>query len=113
MIAADTRPATADELITVTAARRLRRGQACFVGLGLPSAAAMLARATSAPGLVLIYESGVLGAKPTYVPLSVADAMLAKTAVDVVSVPELFNYWLQPGRIAGSESASRTRSSCR
>jgi glutaconate CoA-transferase, subunit B len=88
-----------DDAITVAAARLLRPGQVCFVGIGLPSAAAMLARATTAPDLVLVYESGVLGAKPTYVPLSVADAILAKTAVDVVSVPELFNYWLQPGRI--------------
>lgn len=88
-----------DDAITVAAARLLRAGQVCFVGIGLPSAAAMLARATTAPDLVLVYESGVLGAKPTYVPLSVADAILAKTAVDVVSVPELFNYWLQPGRI--------------
>jgi glutaconate CoA-transferase subunit B len=88
-----------DDAITVAAARRLRPGQVCFVGIGLPSAAAMLARATTAPDLVLVYESGVLGAKPTYVPLSVADGILAKTAVDVVSVPELFNYWLQPGRI--------------
>jgi glutaconate CoA-transferase subunit B len=88
-----------DELITVATARRLRPGQICFVGIGLPSAAAMLARATSAPDLVLVYESGVLGAKPIYVPLSVADGILARTAVDVVGVPELFNYWLQPGRI--------------
>jgi glutaconate CoA-transferase subunit B len=88
-----------DDAITVAAARRLRNGQICFVGVGLPSVAAMLARATTAPDLVMVYESGVLGAKPTYVPLSVADAILAKTAVDVVSVPELFNYWLQPGRI--------------
>jgi glutaconate CoA-transferase subunit B len=89
----------ADEAIVVATARRLKPNQVCFVGIGLPSAAAMLARATGAPGLVLVYESGVLGAKPTYVPLSVADGILAKTAVSVVSVAELFNYWLQPGRI--------------
>jgi glutaconate CoA-transferase subunit B len=88
-----------DELIAAATARRLRPRQICFVGIGLPSAAAMLARATNAPALVLIYESGLLGAKPTYLPLSVADGILAKTALDVVSVPELFNYWLQPGRI--------------
>jgi glutaconate CoA-transferase subunit B len=89
----------ADDAIVVATARRLKPNQICFVGIGLPSAAAMLARATVAPGLVLVYESGVLGAKPTYVPLSVADGILAKTAVSVVSVPELFNYWLQSGRI--------------
>jgi glutaconate CoA-transferase subunit B len=92
-------PASPDELIVVATARRLKPRQIAFVGIGLPSAAAMLARATNAADLVLVYESGVLGAKPTYVPLSVADGILAKTAVDVVSVPELFNYWLQPGRI--------------
>jgi glutaconate CoA-transferase subunit B len=89
----------ADDAIVIATARRLKPKQICFVGIGLPSAAAMLARATGAPGLVLVYESGVLGARPTYVPLSVADGILAKTAVSVVSVPELFNYWLQPGRI--------------
>lgn len=94
-----TEPASADELIIVAAAGRLKRSDICFVGIGLPSAAAMLARATTAPDLVLVYESGVLGAKPTYVPLSVADPILARTATGVVSVPELFNYWLQPGRI--------------
>jgi glutaconate CoA-transferase subunit B len=92
-------PIDADDAIVIATARRLQPNQICFVGIGLPSAAAMLARATGAPGLVLVYESGVLGAKPTYVPLSVADGILAKTAVSVVSVPELFNYWLQSGRI--------------
>ena len=90
---------TADEMMTVAAARALRDGMTCFVGIGLPSAAANLARATHAPGLVLIYESGTIGAKPTELPLSVGDGILAETADAVVSVPEVFNYWLQPGRI--------------
>ena len=90
---------TADEMMTVTAARALRDGMTCFVGIGLPSAAANLARATHAPSLVLIYESGTLGAKPDRLPLSIGDGMLAETADAVVSVPEIFNYWLQPGRI--------------
>jgi glutaconate CoA-transferase subunit B len=72
----------------------------CFVGIGLPSAAANLARATHAPNLVLIYESGTIGAKPGHLPLSIGDGILAETADAVVSVPEIFNYWLQPGRIA-------------
>ena len=91
---------TSDEMMTVTAARTLRDGMTCFVGIGLPSEAANLARATHAPGLVLIYESGTLGAKPSALPLSIGDGMLAETADSVVSVPEVFNYWLQPGRIA-------------
>ncbi len=90
---------TADEMMTVSAARALRDGVTCFVGIGLPSAAANLARATHAPGLVLIYESGTIGAKPTRLPLSIGDGILAETADTVVSVPEIFNYWLQPGRI--------------
>jgi glutaconate CoA-transferase, subunit B len=90
---------TADEMMTVEAARRLHSGQSCFVGIGLPSTAANLARATHAPGLTLIYESGCIGAKPTRLPLSIGDGILADTADAVVSVPEVFNYWLQPGRI--------------
>jgi glutaconate CoA-transferase subunit B len=90
---------TADEMMTVTAARTLRDGMTCFVGIGLPSEAANLARATHAPGLVLIYESGTIGAKPAALPLSIGDGILAQTADAVVSVPEIFNYWLQPGRI--------------
>ena len=90
---------TADEMMTVAASRVLREGMTCFVGIGLPSAAANLARATHAPGLVLIYESGTIGAKPSELPLSIGDGMLAETADAVVSVPEIFNYWLQPGRI--------------
>jgi len=90
---------TADEMMTACAARALRDGMTCFVGIGLPSAAANLARATHAPGLVLIYESGTIGAKPGWLPLSIGDGVLAETAGAVVSVPEIFNYWLQPGRI--------------
>jgi glutaconate CoA-transferase subunit B len=90
---------SADEMMTVAASRALRDGTTCFVGIGLPSTAANLARATHAPGLVLVYESGTIGAKPDRLPLSIGDGILADTADSVVSVPELFNYWLQPGRI--------------
>jgi glutaconate CoA-transferase, subunit B len=90
---------TSDEMMTVAAARALTDGSSCFVGIGLPSAAANLARATHAPNLVLIYESGAIGAKPDRLPLSIGDGILAETADAVISVPEIFNYWLQPGRI--------------
>jgi glutaconate CoA-transferase, subunit B len=90
---------TADEMMAVAAARRLRDGTVCFVGIGLPSKAANLARATHAPGCVLVYESGTIGAKPLYLPLSIGDGELAETADTVVSVPEIFAYWLQAGRI--------------
>ena len=90
---------TADEMMTVAAARQLGSGTVCLVGIGLPSTAANLARMTHAPNVVLIYESGTLGAKPDRLPLSIGDGILADSADTVVSVPEVFNYWLQPGRI--------------
>ena len=90
---------TAAEMMAVAAARRLHDGTVCFVGIGLPSRAANLARATHAPGCVLIYESGTIGAKPRHLPLSIGDGELAETADAVVSVPEIFGYWLQGGRI--------------
>ncbi|MEV7553453.1 CoA-transferase subunit beta [Amycolatopsis sp. NPDC089917] len=90
---------TSDEMMSVAAARALGDGMSCFVGIGLPSTAANLARRGHAPNLTLIYESGCLGAKPARLPLSIGDGELADTADAVVSVPEVFNYWLQPGRI--------------
>ncbi len=88
-----------DDQMTVAASRALADGAVCFVGIGLPSTAANLARRTHAPELVLVYESGTIGAKPTRLPLSIGDGELAETADAVVSVPEIFNYWLQGGRI--------------
>ena len=90
---------TAEEMMAVAAARRLRDDVTCFVGIGSPSRAANLARRTHAPGCVLIYESGTIGAKPKHLPLSIGDGELAETADAVVSVPEIFAYWLQGGRI--------------
>ena len=85
--------------MTVAAARKLSNGTVCFVGIGLPSAAANLARLTHAPEAILIYESGTIGAKPDVLPLSIGDGELADTADTVVSVPEIFRYWLQAGRV--------------
>lgn len=90
---------TADEMMVVTASRSLRDGDVCFVGIGMPSTAANLARRTHAPNVVLVYESGTLGAKPDRLPLSIGDGILADTADSVIGVPEVFNYWLQAGRI--------------
>jgi glutaconate CoA-transferase subunit B len=90
---------SSDEMMAVEAARRLDDGTVCFVGIGLPSTAANLARRTHAPDCVLVYESGTIGAKPTELPLSIGDGELAETADAVVSVPEMFAYWLQGGRI--------------
>jgi len=90
---------TADEMMIVTASRSLRDGDVCFVGIGQPSTAANLARRTHAPDLVLIYESGTLGAKPDRLPLSIGDGVLAEHADAVIGIPEVFNYWLQAGRV--------------
>jgi glutaconate CoA-transferase, subunit B len=90
---------TPDEMMAVEASRRLADGMVCFVGIGLPSLAANLARRTHAPGCVLVYESGTIGSKPEELPLSIGDGELAETADAVVSVPEMFAYWLQGGRI--------------
>ncbi len=90
---------TRDELMIIEAARQLRDGVSCFVGIGMPSTAANVARLTHARDIVLIYESGCIGAKPGVLPLSIGDQELAETADAVVSVPEIFTYWLQGGRI--------------
>lgn len=89
----------AAQMMEVAASRVLRGRGTCFVGIGAPSTAANLARATHTPDLTLIYESGCIGAKPTRLPLSIGDGELAETADAVVPVPEMFAYWLQPGRI--------------
>src|SRR5260370_12502448 len=90
---------TTNEIMTIAAARLLKNGAVCFVGIGLPSTAANLARLTHAPDIVLIYESGPIGAKPPVLPLSIADGNLADTAATVASTPQMFRYWLQGGRV--------------
>ena len=92
-------PYTADEMMTVAAARLLQAGQVCFVGIGTPSAAANLARLTHAPDIVLVYESGTIGVAPEVLPLSIGDGELAETATALVSLPEVFAWWLQAGRV--------------
>jgi len=87
------------EMMTVAAARALKSTDVCFVGIGAPSAACNLARMTHAPGITLIYESGTIGTRPTILPLSIGDGELCETALTTVSVPEMFRYWLQGGRI--------------
>ena len=91
---------TPAEMMTITAARALGNDDICFVGIGLPSAACNLARLTHAPRVQLIYESGTLGTRPKVLPLSIGDGELCETALTTVSVPEVFRYWLQGGRIS-------------
>ena len=90
---------TPAEMMTVAAARALPDGATCLVGIGLPSTAANVARRLHAPRLLLVYESGTIGSRPPSLPLSIGDGILAETADTVVGVVEMFNYWLQPGRI--------------
>ncbi len=92
-------PTTA-EVQTIVAARRLRDAESVFIGVGRPSTAALLCRMVHNPNLVLVYESGTIGAKPFHIPLSIGDGELAQTADSVVSVAEMFNYWIGAGRIA-------------
>src|SRR5690348_18069963 len=91
---------TPSEMMTIAAARALSNDDICFVGIGLPSAACNLARLTHAPRLRLVYESGTLETKPNVLPLSIGDGELCETALTTVSVPEMFQYWLQGGRIS-------------
>ncbi|HKY21368.1 MAG TPA: CoA-transferase subunit beta [Vicinamibacterales bacterium] len=90
---------TPNEIMTVTAARALRNSDVCFVGIGAPSAACNVARLTHAPDITLIYESGTIRTRPDVLPLSIGDGELCETALTTVSVPEMFRYWLQGGRI--------------
>jgi glutaconate CoA-transferase subunit B len=92
-------PPTSGEVQTIVAARRLRDAKTVFIGVGRPSTAALLCRMVHNTDLVLVYESGTIGAKPFNIPLSIGDGELAETADAVVSVPEMFNYWIGPGRI--------------
>ena len=91
---------TTNEMMAVAAARALTNEDVCFVGIGAPSLACNLARITHAPDITLIYESGTIGTKPEVLPLSIGDPELCETARATVSVPELFQYWLQGGRIS-------------
>lgn len=90
---------TTDEMMTIAAARALKNTDVCFVGIGAPSAACNIARLTHAPDITLIYESGTIGTAPSVLPLSIGDGELSDTAVTTVSVPEMFRYWLQGGRV--------------
>jgi glutaconate CoA-transferase subunit B len=94
-----TPPFTPNEMMTIAASRALTNEDVCFVGIGAPSAACNVARLTHAPDITLIYESGTIGTAPNVLPLSIGDGELCETAVTTVSVPEMFRYWLQGGRI--------------
>ena len=87
------------ELMTINSARLLRDGDTVFVGVGLPNLACNLARRTHAPNLLLIYEAGVIGARPNRLPLSIGDPTLVSGAVAVCSMYDIFTFYLQRGNI--------------
>lgn len=86
-------------MMTVVAARELHDGEIVFVGIGLPNLACNLARATHAPGLVLIYESGAVGALPERLPVSIGDPSLVTGSLMVTGMADIFQLFLQGGRI--------------
>ena len=90
---------TSDEMMAVAGARQIGDGKVCLIGIGLPGAAALLAKHHHAPNAVLIYESGVVDTNPETTPLSIGDDGLAVSSRTIVSLPDMFNYWLQGGRI--------------
>jgi glutaconate CoA-transferase subunit B len=90
---------TAAELMTVNSARLLRDGDVVFVGVGIPNLACNLARRTHAPNLRMVYEAGVIGARPARLPLSIGDPTLVSGAVGVCSMYDIFTLYLQRGYI--------------
>jgi glutaconate CoA-transferase subunit B len=90
---------TAAEMMIAASARELADARVVFVGVGLPNIACNLAQRTVAPQLELVYEAGVYGAHPSRLPLSIGDPCLVTGAVAVVPMPQLFQYYLQAGRI--------------
>lgn len=90
---------TLNELMCVLAAREIKDGDVVFVGIGLPNLACNLARATHAPNMTLIYESGAVGAVPDRVPPSIGDPALVTGSLMVCPMTDIFQYFLQNGKI--------------
>jgi glutaconate CoA-transferase subunit B len=90
---------TESEMMIAVAARMLEGARTVFVGVGLPNIACNLARYTVSPDMELIYESGVYGARPERLPLSIGDPTLVSGAISVVSMADLFGLYLQRGLV--------------
>ncbi|MEJ2752784.1 MAG: CoA-transferase, partial [Chloroflexota bacterium] len=88
-----------NELMIVSASRALRGSRVVFVGVGLPNIACNLARRSHSPEMELVYESGVFGAQPARLPLSIGDPTLVSGATSVTSMADLFMYYLQGGLV--------------
>jgi glutaconate CoA-transferase subunit B len=90
---------TSSELMIINSARLLRDGDVVFVGVGIPNLACNLARRTHAPDLLMIYEAGVIGARPNRLPLSIGDPTLVSGASAVCSMYDIFTLYLQRGNV--------------
>ena len=99
LVTAEVSPFSKSEMMIVAAARELAGQRVCFVGVGLPNIAVNLAKRTVAPDLELVYEAGVFGARPARLPLSIGDPTIVTGATAVMSMLELFGYYLQRGLI--------------
>jgi glutaconate CoA-transferase subunit B len=86
-------------MMAAVAARELGNGEVVFVGIGLPNLACNLARALQAPDLVLIYESGAVGAVPERLPVSIGDPSLVTGSLMICSMADVFQLFLQNGKI--------------
>lgn len=95
----ETLAVTPSELMIIAASRALRGSRVVFVGVGSPNIACNLARRSHSPGMELVYESGVFGAQPARLPLSIGDPTLVSGATSVVSMADLFMFYLQGGLI--------------
>lgn len=90
---------TPNELMIVNASRALKGSRVVFVGVGLPNIACNLAQRSHSPQIELVYESGIFGAKPARLPLSIGDPTLVSGATSVTNMGDLFMYYLQGGLI--------------
>ena len=98
-MAIDVQHFSAQELMVCQAARQLKDRDVVFVGIGLPNLACNLARRLHAPQLVLIYESGAVGADPKRLPISIGDPSLVTNSLGVFSMFDVFSFYLQRGLI--------------
>src|SRR6478672_9896730 len=92
-------PCTPSEMMAARAALELHDHDIVFVGIGLPNLACNLARATHAPDLFMIYESGAVGAVPDRLPVSIGDPALVTDSLSIVGQADIFQNYLQNGLI--------------
>ena len=97
--AAKTTPYTMGELMVCAAAREIRDGDICFVGMRLPLIAFVVAKRTHAPNAVGLFENGVIRSTPApeliYTMADPPNILGATQCLDMLSVMSL----LQSGRV--------------